>query len=858
MLSKIKKRELKECEKNGLECLAILGVSIMCGAIYLYLILHEARPFTSDDAETPIHFYNHFVLGYDYPSEIKLRYLSIFNLLCVFTYKLLGCTVFASQLIFAERFALCVMIALLVIVFHDEKKIYNLIVVPVYVFMTCFLGTAEPGIMSSKFHTDPVLFFLLFLLAYDKKDILKKKYKVLLALFSIAVILQIDFLMLPIYFVPLVVYIYREELSDNNKRGILKIIVYLVAAGAIFLGIGSLLTQKMGVSISGFTGYGGKKISTVYETGTNIVIMLQGIADMFNASIGGYPMISLEIIAPLAKLCLILVAFTIMAFSLIKREKNVIYYCSLNVVAIVVTFILSGEHNLYDVRYLSSILFVLPLVLCIKIKEVIQENGWICPRYIYVLSPVICLFLGISQMPIVATTEMSDLQILCNALDNEGLKDGISSFWSANIVTVMSDYKQNVQAVVMSEDGTIEEEMDTWNFFKYKTNELNYVIIDKNMEQYMVSDYGVSEENVLKKYGLPEKVIEVGERKIYVYNYDLRNKPTKIYGDDFCVNGENTKGKIAKSEYGTVKNVIFQLGTYLIYVEVDGSVKKSDVDILVDNKKCSYKRTVDGKLVYELQVSDYQEINDISVYNNGKTDIILKNIEVIPVREALDIYINDKLITVDSSIRIEAEESRLSNEYVINKGVYNFVVYGKNIDSLNVSLRGKNKNVSIEKQQKNKTSTVYKVYVEKNTRVQFEIQNRRDTSCEVTNLSLEVDDECRSNKYEGSELKYHKGSVENNKIVLDKDGLQYGPYCELEKGDYVVEIYGNYLSNVDVWVTADAGTTLIPIEDIKKENERVQYSVHVDEKYDNVEFLVKNGQDIETAISYIIVRKSST
>ncbi|MFR1950404.1 MAG: hypothetical protein ACLS3D_10675 [Roseburia hominis] len=149
-------------------------------------------------------------------------------------------------------------------------------------------------------------------------------------------------------------------------------------------------------------------------------------------------------------------------------------------------------------------------------------------------------------MPIVATTEMSDLQILCNALDNEGLKDGISSFWSANIVTVMSDYKQNVQAVVMSEDGTIEEEMDTWNFFKYKTNELNYVIIDKNMEQYMVSDYGVSEENVLKKYGLPEKVIEVGERKIYVYNYDLRNKPTKIYGDDFCVNGENTKGKIAK------------------------------------------------------------------------------------------------------------------------------------------------------------------------------------------------------------------------------------------------------------------------------------------------------------------------
>lgn len=35
------------------------------------------------------------------------------------------------------------------------------------------------------------------------------------------------------------------------------------------------------------------------------------------------------------------------------------------------------------------------------------------------------------------------------------------------------------------------------------------------------------------------------------------------------------------------------------------------------------------------------------------------------------------------------------------------------------------------------------------------------------------------------------------------------------------------------------GTTLIPIEGIKEENERVQYSVHVDEKYDNVEFLVK-------------------
>lgn len=858
MFFEVEQRE--ERKKNVLRCLAVLGISILCGAVYLYIILHEDRPFTSDDAETPIHFYNHLILGYDYPNEIKLRYLSVFNLLCVFTYKVFGCTIFASQLVFAERFTICVMISLLLVVFHEGNKKYNLISVPVYIFMTCFLATSEPGIMSSKFHTDPVVFVLLFFLIYEKKEVLQRKYKVLVAILTISVILQIDFLMLPIYFVPLAIYIYREEMAEDNKKRILKIVVYILAAGAVFLGIANILTQNLGVTLSGFTGYGGKRFSTINEIGENIVIMIQGIADMFNASVGGDSMISLSVIAPIIKMILIVMAFIIMIDSLVKKEKNVIYYCSLNVIAVILTFIFSGEHNLYDVRYLSSVLFVLPIILCIKIKEIITwaEGKNICLQYMNFFVPVICLFLGISQISIIPSTEMEELQNLCDVLEKEELKNGISSFWSANIVTVMSNYKQNVQAVVFTDEGKVTEEMDTWEFFKYKANEVNYVIVDKNMEEYMVSDYGINKNSVTEKYGEPEKLINVGERQIYIYNYDIRNEPISMTGDDFWVNSEATSGRIAKGKYGTTENVVFEVGTYLIYVETKGDAKNSDIDIWVDDKKCRYVNEDDGKLIFEIQVPDYREVNEISIYNNGNSDVVLKSVNVFPVREAMNVCVEGKSITEENVVQIGSDEYLLSDIFEVNKGVYDIVGYGDDIECLEISASEDNEDISFEKIQQNKTSVVYKLYVEENSKLQFKFQNKGNETSEITNVSLEVDDEYRTEMFDVSDLECSKGHKTESKIILDENGLQYGPYCKLEKGDYEVEVYGDGLSDVEAWVTADVGQTSITIDGIEKEQQKIHYIVHVDDEYNDVEFLIKNSQESDVSISYIIVRNMNT
>lgn len=95
--------------------------------------------------------------------------------------------------------------------------------------------------------------------------------------------------------------------------------------------------------------------------------------------------------------------------------------------------------------------------------------------------------------------------------------------------------------------------------------------------------------------------------------------------------------------------------------------------------------------------------------------------------------------------------------------------------------------------------------------------------------------------------------VSNDKYILKKSGYIYGPYVDLAKGVYQLEIYGNNLNDALINLTCDNGATDIEIEYFEKENEHVVLKFGIKENMDNVEFVIKNSGNnniIINSISY--------
>ncbi len=100
-----------------------------------------------------------------------------------------------------------------------------------------------------------------------------------------------------------------------------------------------------------------------------------------------------------------------------------------------------------------------------------------------------------------------------------------------------------------------------------------------------------------------------------------------------------------------------------------------------------------------------------------------------------------------------------------------------------------------------------------------------------------------------------EASYDHGSIRVEKGGMQYGPYADLQEGTYSVTIYGDNLDLAEVKVTADQGETVIDTGQICKKEHFVQYQFYLPHATKDVECLTINNQKEPITVSRVCIQK---
>jgi phosphoglycerol transferase len=98
------------------------------------------------------------------------------------------------------------------------------------------------------------------------------------------------------------------------------------------------------------------------------------------------------------------------------------------------------------------------------------------------------------------------------------------------------------------------------------------------------------------------------------------------------------------------------------------------------------------------------------------------------------------------------------------------------------------------------------------------------------------------------DLKYINADVIENKAIIYKDGIQYGPYTELKKGHYSVLIKGNNLSQAIADVCHNYGQELIKNTEKTHNDYEISYAFFIKENLNNVEFRMVNKTETDVIL----------
>ncbi len=90
------------------------------------------------------------------------------------------------------------------------------------------------------------------------------------------------------------------------------------------------------------------------------------------------------------------------------------------------------------------------------------------------------------------------------------------------------------------------------------------------------------------------------------------------------------------------------------------------------------------------------------------------------------------------------------------------------------------------------------------------------------------------------------GEKDNNEIILRKDKIQYGPYIYLKKGIYGIIVKGTNLNKGNFEVNSNG--EVIKIQNIRLDNNKVEYEVNLNKNYERVEFKILNNTNDEIRI----------
>lgn len=97
-----------------------------------------------------------------------------------------------------------------------------------------------------------------------------------------------------------------------------------------------------------------------------------------------------------------------------------------------------------------------------------------------------------------------------------------------------------------------------------------------------------------------------------------------------------------------------------------------------------------------------------------------------------------------------------------------------------------------------------------------------------------------------------------NQIVLHKDGTQYGPYCSLKKGNYIISVHGQNLSQSEYDISYNIGNNNVQPTEISVQDDVIQYKISLSDDIDGIEFRTFNHTDTDVKVYYIVIQKEDS
>lgn len=226
----------------------------------------------------------------------------------------------------------------------------------------------------------------------------------------------------------------------------------------------------------------------------------------------------------------------------------------------------------------------------------------------------------------------------------------------------------------------------------------------------------------------------------------------------------------------------------------------------------------------------------------------------------------DQLFTVnkaykrDDKIILEQNGKQFGPYIELESGTYEICVEGSRLKNVEFSVTSgtehKEQEILVKKLTDDKA--IYEFSLDEySTDVEFLAINRKEESSVIEQVTISYkkinSDAMVFYPFQLQHTEYAYGNA--GMIVLDKDGKQFGPYIDLEKGNYSIKVYGENLDDADIEVTVDSGRKNIELVDIYKEENMVRYQIHLEQNEKDMECLIINVQDEPVKVTRLSIRR---
>lgn len=820
--------------KKKSEFLMIILIGALLSVYFYSQLINTELPIHSDDAATATDLRDMIEMG-----NFKWIYwISPLGCLNGVLYVLFGPTEFFLQLFFAIKYFFCITVTLYLAVYN--KKI-RWCLLPFFVFFALPGNFGIASIQPLKFHVWTELVPLICLLYIfhrgNRISFLNKRDILVLAVFSACGLFERDILIIVTCWLPLIVYCF---IYLYQKGYITKYIKYFTVAGMLILIVG-----KAFFSFVQYNGYGASSFVEIETIFSNLFIGIAGFLSMFNIDIIGTNILQFNTIINGIRLLVLFYAMwcvaCIMKDIFKKQIENVNMdeaILAISSIVLVSAFLLGGKReDEISIRYMAYSYYIFLILSCRKLFEIIgnkklQFQLKTCKVNVITCFFVVCISVTVNPIRLSREENIADElaeQIL--QMDDE-LKCGMGSFWVADVVSCLTDYSHEVQASEWNANGTILPYMNEWDSYRNGSRNYNFFIEDCNQ-----GNFGINSNNLLKSFGGYRKKTKICNANVYLYDYDIRTVPLSINADDqvYIKNYSDLEIKnqyilMKKGEELQLQNLYVTSGK--IRVTISGDFETNAIALKSDEKATIHlTKNMKSLAIYEITAEQLYDNFDLKVTSNTEAINKIRNIRI----ERLE---NCILLPVESEYTLD-----------LSSGYYIFGMEGDDVKNSQMEFEMNGKKMDAEKINSGRMKAAYGIQVINGGKLKVSAYYKgRIKSVYYQNQILGMINNPNRTIY----------TLNHGMLTKKSEGLLYGPYANLEPGEYLIDIYGSKLDCADIRFTYEGGVSFEDFILIRNNPNHYTYRINLEEDLDAFEVLISDIRDTDLEVDYYAITALNT